>query len=108
MQVVKMEAVDTTTTPRGVRARQLVNSPAVQVMNLLMKAGEGVPFHITPVDVLFYVVRGKGTVLIGEESAQVEETDIVVSPRDIPHALQADQGDEFQVLVIKTPNPTAR
>lgn len=106
MQVVKMESVASSATPRGVMARKLVDIPAVQVMNLLMKPGEGVPFHTTPVDVLFYVVNGKGTVLIGEESSPVEETDMVVSPKDIPHALNADRGAEFQVLVLKMPNPT--
>ncbi|MEW6546605.1 MAG: Rrf2 family transcriptional regulator [Bacillota bacterium] len=62
-------------------------------------------YLVTPVDVLFYVVKGQGTVLIGDESASVGETDLVVSPKEIPHALRADRGEVFQVLVIKTPNP---
>jgi hypothetical protein len=105
IQVIKMEAVDEMVTPRGVTGRKLVDLPAVNVMSLIMKAGEAVAAHVTPVDVLFYVVRGEGTVTIGEESARVGETDLVVSPRGIPHGLAADAGREFQVLVIKTPNP---
>ncbi len=105
MEVIRMESVEAALTPRGVTGRKLVDIPAVHVMNLILQPGEEVPFHVTPVDVLFYVVKGQGTVLIGDESAPVGETDLVVSPKEIPHALQADRGEVFQVLVIKTPNP---
>ncbi len=105
MQVIKMETVDKITTPRGVIGRKLVDIPAVTVMNLMLKAGEAVAAHVTPVDVLFYVVKGEGAVTVGDETARVAETDLIVSPKDVPHGLAADAGREFQVLVIKTPNP---
>ncbi len=28
-----------------------------------------------------------------------------VGPRDIPHAVKAAPDEEFQILVVKTPNP---
>ncbi|HEX3012601.1 MAG TPA: cupin domain-containing protein, partial [Syntrophomonadaceae bacterium] len=66
--------------------------------------GEQVPSHKTPVDVLFQIIDGKGTVTIGEESQVVEASDIIVSPAQIPHALEASQGCLFSVYVMKVPN----
>lgn len=106
MEVIRMEKVAMATTKRGVAGRKLVDTPAVHVMNLVLGPAEEVPVHTTPVDVLFYVVKGAGTIGVGDEDAAVGETDIVVSPKGIPHSVRADRGQEFQVLVIKTPNPS--
>ncbi|MDI7250841.1 MAG: hypothetical protein QME93_12385 [Bacillota bacterium] len=35
---------------------------AAHVLNLILQPGEEVPFHVKPVDVLFYAVKGRGTV----------------------------------------------
>lgn len=105
MEVIRIAEQPLKTTPRGVKARLLVDRAAVNVVNLVLSPGEEVPSHVTPVDVLFYVIEGKGRVIIGDETAEVSEGDVVVSPAHIPHALQADATSNFSVLVIKTPNP---
>ena len=61
--------------------------------------------HVTPVDVFFYVVSGRGSVEIGAEKAAVQAQDLVFSPQNVPHALQAAEDAPFEVLVVKTPNP---
>jgi quercetin dioxygenase-like cupin family protein len=63
-----------------------------------------VPSHKTPVDVLFQVIEGKGKVTVGTEAAIVEAGTIVVSPAQIPHALEATEGCMFSVYVMKVPN----
>lgn len=107
MEIIRIAEQPIRPTPRGVKARPLVDRPAVNVMNLLLSPGQEVPTHVTPVDVLFHVIEGKGKVTIGAEIAEVTAGDIVVSPAHIPHALQADTASSFSVLVIKTPNPKA-
>ncbi len=77
-------------------------------MNLALEPGEKVPLHKTSVDVLFHVIDGRGSVIIGEERSEVAAGEIVISPKMIPHALEADVGDTFSVLVIKTPNPAKK
>ncbi len=108
MDVIKLDLLPKTVTPRGVTARKVFGSPHVNIMNLLLNPGEGVDPHSTPVDVFFYVVRGKGKIVIGEETAIVESTDIIISPKDIPHAVYASEGVEFEILVVKTPNPSVK
>ncbi len=105
MQVIKLEDLTKAATPRGVTGRKVYESEYVNIMNLLLKAGEVVDTHVTPVDVFFYVVRGKGKIVVGDEAAVVEATDIVISPKDIPHSVHASEGEYLEILVVKTPSP---
>jgi len=103
MEIIRMSEVETFTTPRGVQGRKLLDKDGLTVMNLLLKPGEKVPSHKTPVNVLFHVVKGEGSIEVGDEKGWVKENDMVYSPKNIPHALNADKDNEFQVLVIKLP-----
>ena len=78
--------------------------PEIGIINLVLKPGEQVPSHKTPVDVLFQVIEGEGIVTVGEENAVVLSGDIIVSPAQIPHSLEASQGCLFSVYVMKVPN----
>lgn len=105
MEIIKIAEQPLAETPRGVKGRALVDIPAVNVMNLLIAPGEKVAAHTTPVDVLFHVIEGQGSVTIGDETEKVSAGEIIISPANIPHALEADAWTTFNVLVIKTPNP---
>ncbi len=105
VKVIRPHQLETEENPRGVQARSLVNRKPIQVMNLVLQPGEVVEEHVTPVDVLFYVVQGKGSMSVGQREVEVKATEMVVSPKNIPHSLRASQKDKFEVLVIKTPNP---
>lgn len=104
MQIIKMNEIEGSVNPRGVLAKQLLSHEHTKIMNLVLKPGDEVPQHKVPVDVFFYVVSGKGTIMIGEEKSVLEATDIVVCPPQEAMALWADQGEEFSVLNVKTPN----
>lgn len=104
MKVIKVAEVPYVQTAWGVKGKPIIDMPEVGIINLVLDPGEQVPSHKTPVDVLFQVIEGKGTVTIGEESQVVESGDIIVSPAQIPHALEADQGCLFSFYVMKVPN----
>lgn len=104
MEVIKVAALPFMQTGWGVKGKPIVDMPEVGIINLVLEPGEKVPSHKTPVDVLFQVVEGKGTLTIGEESQVVESGDIIVSPAQIPHALEANQGCLFSFYVMKVPN----
>lgn len=108
MEIIRVNEMPATVTPRGVRARFLIDRPDVVVTNLVMEPGEVVEKHVTPVDVFFHVVEGRGTVEIGDEAGEVKAGDIIVSPASIPHGLRAAADNRFSVLVVKTPNPASR
>ena len=92
MNVIRVRQLSYVRTGWGVKGRPIIDMPEVGIVNLVLEPGEKVPSHKTPVDVLFQVVEGKGTVTIGDETQVVEAGDIVVSPLQIPHALEDAAG----------------
>jgi len=105
MEIVRINEIALKETPRGVSARQVIDMPHINIMNLVLGPGEEVPGHVTPVDVLFHVLEGRGTIRIGDEKAEVKAGEIIVSPAGIPHGLQVSGDGKLSVLVMKTPNP---
>ncbi|MGM0568528.1 MAG: cupin domain-containing protein [Elusimicrobiota bacterium] len=104
MEIIKKDQIKAKENKRGVQFRTLLKNDNVQVNNLILKPGDSVPPHSVPVDVFFYIVRGKGTLHIGEDEAVVSATDIITCPPGTKMSLIADQGEEFEVLNVKTPS----
>jgi quercetin dioxygenase-like cupin family protein len=104
MDIIKTANLPIMQTGWGVKGKQVVDLPDVGIINLILEPGEQVPAHKTPVDVLFQVIAGRGTVTIGEEQRIAETGDIIISPAMIPHSLVADQNSPFSFYVIKVPN----
>ena len=105
MKAINYKDIEFKLSAWGVKARPVVNINEISIKNLVLEPGEVVPAHKTPVHVHFQVMEGKGTIVIGEESFVVSPGDIVFSPKQIPHAVKADQNERFSIFVIKTPNP---
>ncbi len=103
MEVIRMSEFPTFETPLGFLARKLLDQPAFLIMNLLLKPGETVEKHVMPDDAFFYVVKGSGKIMIGEEETSVGETDIVFSPKNTPRGLRALPGKEFHVIIVRSP-----
>ena len=106
-----MQIIDATTTPSSqnphhVDARKLFENPHATVVMITLQPGESLKKHITPVDVVFYVLEGTGTVEIGDVHATVGKDNLVESPARIPHRWINESGSLFRVLVIKVPTPT--
>ena len=104
MKVIKVNDLPYMKTAWGVKGKPIIDMPEIGIVNLCLEPEEKVPSHKTPVDVLFQIIEGKGTIIIGEETQVVEAGNIVVSPAEIPHALEANQGCTFSVYVMKVPN----
>ena len=92
--------------PHGVSVRKLYDSEHALVMHINLLPGEKLKKHITPVDVLFFILEGSGIVEIGEERAEVSADMLVESPANIVHRLINNSDGPFRFLVVKTPRPT--
>lgn len=91
-----------------VDVRDLYSDETALVVHILLKPGEELKPHLTPVDVAFYVLEGIGTVLIGEEMKEVEAGTLVESPKMIAHCWYNKSDADVRVLVIKAPKPKAK
>jgi mannose-6-phosphate isomerase-like protein (cupin superfamily) len=75
------------------------------VVHITLQPGEALKKHITPVDVVFYVLEGRGVVEIGEERASVCADTLIESPAKIPHRWINESDRPMRVLAVKTPRP---
>ena len=91
--------------PHNVDARVVYDTEHALVVHILLKPGESLKRHITPVEVAFYVLEGNGIVEIGAESMEVGPDTIVESPARIPHRWINEGSGIFRVLVMKVPRP---
>jgi len=85
----------------GITAKQIPSEFKAKSVNIILKPKAVLPIHTTPVDVIFYVIKGKGALTIGNETKEFEEGSFVDSPKDIPHGWENTGTEELSVLVIK-------
>ena len=106
MEVRNYRNSDTVKNPHGIQSSKMYDKDHGVIMHLLLKAGQQLKPHITPVDVAFYVLEGNPTIEVGEEKIQVNKDDIIESPKDIPHCIYNETDTDTRVLVMKLPKPT--
>lgn len=106
MKIVKALEATESPNPHGVSARGLHDTEHVQAVMVTLQPGEALKRHVTPVDVFFYVLKGRGIVEIGDEREEVSADMLVVSPARIPHRLLNESDGVSRFLVVKTPRPT--
>jgi len=106
MKVTEMKSSPEKPNPHNVSVRMLYNTEHAQAVHIELKPGEALKKHMTPTDVFFYILEGKGIVEIGDEQQEVSRDMLIESPAKIPHRLM-NPGDEiFRVLVVKAPRQT--
>jgi mannose-6-phosphate isomerase-like protein (cupin superfamily) len=105
MKVVEVKDVQSKPNPHGVDARSISDTESAQVVHITLQPGEALKKHITPVDVVFYVLEGRGVVEIGDEKMNVGPDTLIESPAKIPHRWMNDSSGTLRILVVKTPRP---
>lgn len=106
MKTLKWQEIKSESNPHGVDARKMYDTKNAQVVLITLNPGEKLRRHITPVDVIFYVLEGKGLVEIGNEKTEVCKDTLIDSPARIPHCWYNESDNILRFLVIKVPKPT--
>lgn len=106
MDIVQLEKSPVVDTPHKVDVRKLYDTENAVTVHITLQPGESLKKHITPVDVFFYVLEGKGIVEIGEEKNEVEKDTLIDSPARIPHCWYNESTETLRFLVVKVPRPT--
>ena len=105
MEITKVYDTEIMKNPHGVAARAIYSHENAKVMILTLQHGESLKRHITPVDVFFFVLEGKGIVEVGDEKKEVEKGTIIHSPANVIHCWYNKSESQLRILVAKTPNP---
>ncbi len=90
----------------SIDARTLYDRPNAVVVVITLEPGQSLKRHVTPVDVVFYVLKGTGVVEVGDERQTVTPDTLIESPKGIPHCWYNEGTETLRVLVIKAPRPT--
>ncbi len=103
MKIIEVNNVESKPNPHGVDVRMISDLESAQVVHITLQPGESLKKHITPVDVVFYVLEGRGLVEIGDERKEVGSDTLIESPARIPHHWINQSNGKLRILVVKTP-----
>lgn len=106
MVITKVKDAEIKDTPHKVDVRLLYNKETAQAVHIELKPGEALKPHVTPVDVFFYILEGTATIMVGDETTEVEENSLVESPKDIKHCIYNKSNKPVRILVVKAPRQT--
>ena len=88
MKIIKVNQTSTFQNTHQVEAKKIYETQDAQVIHMALTPGQSLKKHTTPVDVFFYILEGKGTVEIGDETQEVEKDTLIDSPKGIPHCYE--------------------
>jgi len=65
--------------------------------------GESTPHMHKKMEEIYFVLKGEGTIFIGDESEHIKEGDLVAIPKNIFHHVQTKGGESIEVIVVTHP-----
>lgn len=68
----------------------LHSSDKVRVILLCLDAGQEIPPHTSP-EATLHVVKGSGTITVGEQEMPVQQGTLVVVPAGVSHAVRSQE-----------------
>ena len=88
----------------GAIARMVVTPEELEQLGFLAFAvippGEAISPHEDPMEEIYFILKGKGRMMVGEEEAEVGVGDAIVIPKGSLHSL-VNTGDEpLQLIVV--------
>ncbi len=101
MKITEVAKTASAKNPHNVDLRKIFESPSTAVVIITLRPGEALKKHVTPVDVLFYVLEGTGVVEIGDERQSVGKDSLVESPAMIAHTLINESTAMCRVMLVK-------
>ncbi|NJE75744.1 cupin domain-containing protein [Thermococcus sp. ES12] len=101
MIVVSVEDAPRIENPHGVEVRKLIGEKSAQIFYVILKPGERLRRHTTPVDAFLYILKGRAIVEVGGERVEVKKGAAVYLPKEVPHAVSNEGSLDMAFLVIK-------
>lgn len=79
--------------------------PNFAMRRFMMEPGGGMPLHTNQVEHEQYVLRGRGRVVIGDETIEVERNDVIYIPAGVPHSYDSIGEDPFEFICVVPNRP---
>ncbi len=81
----------------------LFDRPEMRVALMCLEPGQGLTPHKAPLQLMMYVVEGKGTFTVGDEKIVADEKTCIPCDPMVPHGFEADLGEKLVVMAVVTP-----
>lgn len=89
--------------PDKISRDMLDDKPEMRIALMCLEPGQKLEPHKAPMRLLMYVVEGKGTFTVGEESFEADEKTAIPCDPMVLHGFNADKGERLVVMAIVTP-----
>lgn len=86
--------------PGQVVSKTLVQNDKVSMTLFSFDEGEEISTHASGGDAMVTVLDGIGSFTVGDDTFIVKEGETLIMPKDIPHAVKADQGPFKMQLIV--------
>lgn len=103
MSHTNLKDIQTQINIRGIKAKTMVDHKNATIKNLILDKGDKIPNHQVPVDVTFFILKGKGIISIDGIDYQVKPMDTLTCPPNTIMSVEADMNHNLSFLNIKTP-----
>jgi len=87
--------------PSGITSRTIVDAKHTNITLFAFDDGQTISEHITPYHALVQVPEGEIEITIGGEPKTVTAGQIIIMPKDIPHALVAKKKSIMILTLMK-------
>jgi quercetin dioxygenase-like cupin family protein len=78
----------------------MAEGPNFALRRFIMEPGGGMPAHTNTVEHEQYVLRGRATIGIGDETTEVRQGHVVFIPAGTPHWYKAHGDEPFEFLCV--------
>jgi len=101
MNVIDYNKVESHPNPHGVDVRKLIANPKYNVIVGMLKPGEVIEKHSTDVDAIFYVLEGKGILMLGNEEREVTADMVIECPAHVEKGWRNESDSALRFLAVK-------
>src|SRR5512135_2578427 len=89
--------------PDRIGREMLSDKPEMRIALMCLEAGQELTPHKAPLRLMMYVVEGKGSFTVGDETIDADEKTCILCDPMTPHGFKADKGSRLVVMAVVTP-----
>ncbi len=89
--------------PDRIYREMIDDKPEMRIALMCLEPGQKLDPHKAPLRLLMYVVEGRGTLTVGDESIEAGEKTCITCDPMVPHGFTADRGERLVVMAVVTP-----
>lgn len=89
----------------GVIARVVYSAPEAMIVHIDVSPEGFVKPHVTPVDMEYFVIEGRGLFILGEETLEAGPGTCIPNPKGLAHGMRNLGPGPLRVVAVKNPRP---